>query len=75
MKDKTYEDDKSTLFDWRGWTSVWLISSEEEEGEFEVGISYLFPDVAFLIQMEGDEFGSAWEKVAVPLGKVATPSG
>ena len=73
MEDKTYEDDKSTLFDSQGITSVCLVSRDESEGEFDVGVSYLFPDVAFLIQMEGDEYGTAWEQVAVPLGKVATP--
>ncbi|KAF1965429.1 hypothetical protein BU23DRAFT_604210 [Bimuria novae-zelandiae CBS 107.79] len=68
MKDKTLEDDRLTLFDARGRTSVWLVSCHEEEGEFEVGISYLFPQVAYLIQMDRDE-GSAWDEVAVPLGK------
>ena len=47
---------------------------DENEGEFEVGIFYLFPTVAFRIQMDKDELGSTWEQVAVPLGEVATPS-
>jgi hypothetical protein len=49
IKDKTLEDDRLTLFDAQGRTSVWLMSRHEEEGEFEVGISYLFPHVAYLI--------------------------
>ncbi|KAL1598009.1 hypothetical protein SLS60_008497 [Paraconiothyrium brasiliense] len=65
------DDDPLTLFDRRGRVSVWLVSRHEEEGEFEVGLSYLFPTVAFLIQMEGE--GQGWDAVAVPLGETATP--
>ena len=59
MQDKTLEDDSLTLFDERGITSVWLVSQDENEGDIEVDISYLFPTLAFRIQMDVDKFGSA----------------
>ena len=64
------EDD--TLLDKRGSSFVWLVLQHRDEGEFLVGILYVFPKAAFRI-MEGDKWGSAWEQVPVSFPKVATP--